>query len=210
MDRVKELIERYPQLEPLKANIIAAIDAVIDCYKNGGKVMICGNGGSASDSSHIVGELMKGFVKKRPIIGVERAEMKASSPDITDEFLNNLQGSLPAINFTENSAILSAFANDVDPDMVYAQLALGYTKPHDVLIGITTSGNSKNVINACLVAKAKGAFILGLTGRNGGKLKSVSDVAIVVPETETFKIQELHLPIYHCICAAVEEAFYTE
>ncbi len=210
MDKIVELIERYPELDGMQQQISSAIETVINCYKNGGKVLICGNGGSASDSSHIVGELMKGFLKKRPLSTDERAEMKAACPGLTDDMLDNLQGSLPAINLTEGSAILSAFANDVDPEMVYAQLALGYVKKGDVLIGITTSGNSKNVLNACYVAKSRGASVIGLTGRDGGKLKTAADNCLIVPECETFKIQELHLPIYHCICAAVEQAFYND
>ncbi len=210
MDRILELTTRFPELKICSEDVLNAVNAIIDCYKAGGKVLICGNGGSSSDSSHIVGEFMKGFLKLRPLSAKKRAELKSNCADITDELLDNLQGSLPAINLTENSGIISAFANDVDPVNVYAQQVLGYGKKGDVLIGITTSGNSGNVLNACNLAKGLGLTVIGLTGRDGGKLKNASDICIIAPEHETFKIQELHLPIYHCICAMVEEAFYTE
>lgn len=210
MDKILELTTRFPELKSCSEDVLNAVNAIINCYKAGGKVMICGNGGSSSDSSHIVGELMKGFLKLRPLNSEKREELKNNCPSISDELLDNLQGSLPAINLTENSGIISAFANDVEPANVYAQQVLGYGKKGDVLIGITTSGNSCNVLNACYLAKGLGLTVIGLTGRDGGKLKTVSDICIVAPEHETFKIQELHLPIYHCICAMVEEAFYTE
>lgn len=210
MDKILELTTRFPELKTCSKDVLDAVNVIIECYKAGGKVLICGNGGSSSDSSHIVGEFMKGFLKLRPLSAEKRAELKSNCADITDELLDNLQGSLPAINLTENSGIISAFANDVDPVNVYAQQVLGYGKKGDVLIGITTSGNSGNVLNACNLAKGLGLTVIGLTGRDGGKLKNASDICIIAPEHETFKIQELHLPIYHCICAMVEEVFYTE
>ena len=208
MNRFEELFARYPQLEVCKDDIQKSIDAIIECYKAGGKVMICGNGGSSSDSGHIVGELMKGFLKMRPLSEEKRAEMKKNNPEISDELMDNLQGSLSAINLTENSALVSAFANDCDPKLSYAQQVLGHARKGDVLIGLSTSGNSGNVIDACHVAKALGITTITLTGRDGGILKRMSDIGVVVPEQETFKIQELHLPVYHCICAMVEEYFY--
>lgn len=210
MNKIIELETRFPALKGCTKDIINAVEKIVNCYKNGGKVLICGNGGSSSDSSHIVGELMKGFLKCRPLSAEKRAELKDKCPNITDSLLDNLQGSLPAINLTENSGIISAFANDVEPANVYAQQVLGYGKPGDVLIGLTTSGNSTNVLNACYLAKGLGLTVIGLTGRDGGKLKETSDISIIVPEMETFKIQELHLPVYHCICAMVEESFFTE
>lgn len=210
MDKILELTARFPELKVCSEDVLNAVNAIIDCYKAGGKVLICGNGGSSSDSSHIVGEFMKGFLKLRPLSADKRSQLKSNCADITDELLDNLQGSLPAINLTENSGIISAFANDVDPVNVYAQQVLGYGKKGDVIIGITTSGNSSNILNACNLAKGLGLTVIGLTGRDGGKLKNASDICIIAPEQETFKIQELHLPIYHCICAMVEDAFYTE
>jgi len=208
--KINELLESYPSLDRCEADIIAATNAIIDCYKSGGKVLLCGNGGSSADSGHIVGELMKGFLKMRPISDAQKAAMKKEYPDFPDEMFPLLQGSLPAINLTENSVIISAFANDVDPDMSYAQQVLGYANKGDVFIGISTSGNAKNVANAVKVARAMGATTIGLTGKDGGALKQLCDVTIVVPQNETYKIQELHLPVYHYICAAVEAAFYTE
>lgn len=208
MNLYQEFAVRYPNMENMLEDIKRATQLIVDCYRSGGKVLICGNGGSASDSCHIVGELMKGFLKKRPLSNEERAAMHEKNPNISDALLDNLQGSLPAINLTENSGIISAFANDVDPANVYAQQVLGYGQYNDVLIGITTSGNSENIINACNVAKAIGVNVIGLTGKDGGALKNVSDVCLIAPENETFKIQECHLPIYHLICAAVEDEFY--
>ena len=207
---LNELLNRYPQLSVCKDDIIMATNTIIDCYKNGGKVLICGNGGSASDSAHIVGELMKGFIKKRPLSNNLKKSLKNNNSNLSDEFFSCLQGSLPAINLCENSAIISAFANDVNPDFIYAQEVLGYGKPQDVFIGITTSGNSVNVLNAVQVAKGLGLKTIGLTGRDGGKLKTLCDISVVVPEDETFKIQELHLPVYHVICALVEQEFFKE
>ena len=208
MTIIEELISRYPVLECCKEGILTAVDKIIKSYENGGKVLICGTGGSSSDSGHIVGELMKGFLKMRPIADAQRAEMKQNNPSISDEIINALQGSLPAINLTENSALISAFTNDVDPLLSYAQQVMGYGKAGDILIGISTSGNAVNVFDAFQVAKALGVVTIALTGKDGGKLKSAADVNIIVPEKETFKIQELHLPVYHCICAMVEEHFY--
>ncbi len=210
MDKILELTTRFPELKNCRDDVVKAVNAIVKCYKTGGKVLICGNGGSSSDSSHIVGELMKGFLKLRPLSAEQRKELKDNCSDITDDLLDNLQGSLPAINLTENSGIISAFANDVDSENVYAQQVLGYGKKGDVLIGLTTSGNSCNVLKACNLAKGLGLTVIGLTGRDGGKLKLASDICIIAPEYETFKIQELHLPIYHCICAMVEETFFTE
>ena len=203
-----ELLERYPQLDFCKDKIKEAAEALINCYENGGKVLICGNGGSCADSDHIVGELMKGFLKLRPLSDEKKAEMKANCPIVDDELLNKLQGGLPAISLPSITALNSAFCNDVDPELIYAQplMALGTKK--DILLALSTSGNSKNVYGAVKVAKALGVKVIGLSGKMGGKLKEVSDICICVPETETFKIQELHLPVYHYLCAAVETHFF--
>ena len=194
---VVELVERYPKLSAVAENTNKAIEAIINCYNNGGKVMLCGNGGSASDCSHIVGELMKGFLKLRPT-------------NSNNEVVSKLQKGLPAISLCEASALLTAFCNDVDPNLIFAQQVLGLGKKEDILIGISTSGNAKNVDAAVETAKELGITVIGLTGKGGGLLGKKSDISIIAPENETFKIQECHLPIYHAICAAVEENFFKE
>ena len=195
---MKELLTRYPALAECEADIKKALELMIETYKNGGKVLICGNGGSASDSAHIVGELMKGFLLPRQVTD-ERI-----SPDLRE----HLQGGLPAIALCSHEALMMAFINDVKPDMVYAQQVYGYAKENDLVIGITTSGNSSNVVNAIRVAKDMGVKTIGLTGEKGGKIAELSDVTIKVPETETYKVQEYHLPVYHYLCAKTEEAFF--
>lgn len=195
---MKELLERYPALYECRDSIEKALDMLTDTYKNGGKVLVCGNGGSAADSEHIVGELMKGFLSKREV----------TDERIPERLRKNLQGALPAISLPSQCAILSAFVNDVEPDMMYAQMVYGYAKENDLVIGISTSGNSKNVVNAVEVAKCVGVKTLSLTGQNESKLSELSDVTIRVPETETYKVQELHLPVYHYLCAGVEKAMF--
>lgn len=197
---MKNLLERYPQLKVCQKEIELAMELVRDTYKKGGKVLVCGNGGSASDSEHIVGELMKGFKSKR-FVTDER---------IPEDLRGGLQGALPAISLPSQTGILTAFINDVDPEMMYAQLTYGYAKENDLLIGLSTSGNSKNVVNAVRVAKAVGAKALALTGEKESKLSEACDVCIKVPETETYKIQELHLPVYHYLCAQIEADIFDE
>ena len=206
----QELLTRYPCLEVCKDEIAAARDALIACYEADGKVMICGNGGSCADADHIVGELMKGFLSLRPLSEEKKNEMKANTNLVDDELLAKLQGGLPAFSLPSMTALNMAFCNDVDPELIYAQPVMAMGRKNDVLIAISTSGNSKNVFGAVKVAKALGVTVIGLTGGKGGKLKEHSDVAIVVPENETFKIQELHLPVYHYLCAAVEQHFFGE
>lgn len=205
---LNELLIRYPALAQCKADIKSAEDILISSYKSGGKVLICGNGGSSADGDHIVGELMKGFLKKRPLDDEKKAEMKSASPELTDEVLDKLQGALPAISLSSATALNSAFCNDVDPELVYAQCVLGLGRCGDVLIAISTSGNSKNAVNAALVAKALGLRVIALTGERESRLSKIADVAIKAPECETFKVQELHLPIYHYLCSAVEAYFF--
>ncbi len=192
---VVELVERYPQLNGIANQVEDAINMLTAAYKNEGKLLLCGNGGSAADCSHIVGELQKGFLKKRP-----------TGSD--DEVISKLQVGLPAISLCESVSIFTAFCNDVDPDLVFAQQTFALGKKGDILIGITTSGNSSNVIKAMHTAKKIGMKTIGLTGGTGGKLKQESDICLIVPEKETFKVQELHLAVYHCLCAAVEEEFF--
>jgi len=191
---LKELLERYPQLKVCEEQIKSAMELIRDTYKNGGKVLVCGNGGSCSDSEHIVGELMKGF----------RSMRKVTDERIPEELRCGLQGALPAISLPSQTGVLSAFINDVDPDMMYAQLTYGYATDKDLFIGLSTSGNSKNVVNAARVAKAVGAKTMAMTGKKESKLSEICDACIRVPETETYKIQELHLPVYHYLCAQIE------
>ena len=193
-----ELLNRYPELDFCEKDIKKALDLMIDTYRNGGKVLVCGNGGSASDSEHIVGELLKGFMLKRPV----------EDERIPAELRKGLQGSLPAISLPSQCAILTAFINDVDPMMMYAQLVYGYAKKEDLFIGLSTSGNSLNVVNAAKVAKAMGIKTLAFTGKNESKLSEICDVSVRVPQIETYKIQELHLPVYHYLCQEVEKTFF--
>lgn len=205
---LNDLIKRYPALSACREQLQAATDALIACYEAGGKLMMCGNGGSCADCDHIVGELMKGFVKCRPLSATKKEQMKAASPLLDDELLGKLQCGLPAISLPSLPVLNSAFCNDVDPELIYAQSLLALAKPGDVLIAISTSGNAKNVFAAVKVAKALGVTVIGLTGAGGGKLGEHADIAIRAPETETYKIQELHLPIYHYLCLAVEDHFF--
>ncbi len=205
---INELIKRYPALEGNREDIEKATKEIIDCYENDGKVLLCGNGGSAADCEHISGELMKGFLKKRPLSDGKKAEMQKRMPYADAELLSRLQCGLPAISLPSMTALNSAYCNDVEPELIYAQSVLALAKQNDVLIALSTSGNSKNVCAAVKVAKALGCKVIGLTGNKGGRLKEYADICICAPEDETFKIQELHLPVYHCICAAVEAHFY--
>ena len=194
------LYERYPALNVCREEIENAVDMIISTYQNAGKVLVCGNGGSASDSEHIVGELMKGFLSKR-VVKDER---------IPESLRNGLQGALPAISLPSQSAILSAFINDVEPEMMYAQLVYGYARENDLVIGLSTSGNSKNVVKAIEVAKCIGAKTLSMTGEKASRLSELSDITIRVPSTETYKIQEYHLPVYHYLCMEVEKIMFGE
>lgn len=203
-----ELIERYPVLEPVKDKIREAYETLEECYTRGGKLLIAGNGGSCADAEHIVGELMKGFIKKRELPENLRQQLCDCSPEHGEALAKSLQDSLAAIALTGHPGLSTAFANDVDADMVFAQQTCGYGCPGDVFLGISTSGNSKNVDYAVTVAKARQMKVLGLTGKDGGRLGQRADVAIIVPEEETYKIQELHLPIYHTLCLMLEERFF--
>lgn len=207
---INDLVKRYPVLETVKADIERFYKMMEECYENGGKVLIVGNGGSAADAEHIVGELMKGFVKNRTISEDMRAELLRIDPERGAALAKNLQGGLPAIALTAHTSLNTAFANDRDPVMIYAQQVNGYGNPGDVFIGISTSGNAENVMYAAVTAKAKGLKVLALTGKDGGKLAKIADASIIVPVQETYKIQELHLPIYHVLCLMLEDHFYEE
>lgn len=210
MIMINELIKRYPMLDACREDIEKTLEAIISCYEKGGKLLLCGNGGSAADCDHIVGELMKGFLKKRPLSDEKKAEMTTLSPSLDTELLARLQSGLPAVSLPSLSILNSAFCNDVDPSLIYAQSVLGLGKKGDLLIAISTSGNAENVAAAVKVARGIGMTTVGLTGESGGKLRALADICICAPEKETFKIQELHLPIYHLLCAAVENHFFVE
>lgn len=205
---LNELLDRYPQLAVCTDALKEATAAIISCYNNGGKILLCGNGGSCADCEHIVGELMKGFLKNRPLSIEQKAKMKSNSPLLDEQMLNKLQCGLPAIALPSVTALNSAFCNDVDPELIYAQSVMAMGKAGDVLIALSTSGNAKNVFSAAKVARGLGITVIALTGKTGGMLKGCSDICITVPETETYKVQELHLPVYHYLCAAVEDEFF--
>ena len=205
-----ELIKRYPILERVREDIEAVYGILERCYENGGKLLIAGNGGSAADAEHIVGELMKGFVKRRPVTEEMKEALEKADPVRGKELSEKLQGGLPAIALVDHAALSTAFANDVDGMLSYAQQVNGYGKPGDVFLGISTSGNAENVMYAAVTAKAKGMKVVGLTGKDGGKLAGIADAAVIVPEMETYKIQELHLTVYHALCLMLEHRFYEQ
>ena len=205
-----ELIKRYPILERVREDIEAVYGILERCYENGGKLLIAGNGGSAADAEHIVGELMKGFVKRRPVTEEMKEALEKADPVRGKELSEKLQGGLPTIALVDHAALSTAFANDVDGMLSYAQQVNGYGKPGDVFLGISTSGNAENVMYAAVTAKAKGMQVVGLTGKDGGKLAGIADAAVIVPEMETYKIQELHLPVYHALCLMLEHRFYEQ
>lgn len=205
---INNLMERYPTLAGARCDIEAALGMLIEAYEKGGKLLLCGNGGSAADCDHIAGELLKGFMSKRPLSEEKKAEMLRRCPELGDDTLSALQMGLPAVALHSAAAYNTAYSNDVSAELVYAQAVLALGKEGDVLLAISTSGNSKNVIRACEVARALGIKIIGLTGRFGGGLKALSDVCICVPEDETYKVQEKHLPVYHALCAALEKYFF--
>jgi len=208
MDYLQQLIERYPKLESAKDDIKAAFDIIVNSYSNGGKLLIAGNGGSASDAEHIAGELMKTFAKKRELPGSFVSEVAAVDAEIARYLVPRLQPGLPAIALSGHASLNTACINDIDGNITFAQQVYGYGKEGDVLLAISTSGNSKNVLYGAAVARAKKLKIIALTGASGGKLIKFADVCIRVPETETYKIQELHLPVYHLLCMMLEDRFF--
>ena len=207
---VEDLIARYPQMAECRTDLQAAVEAICESYRNGHKLIACGNGGSASDSEHIVGELMKGFLLKREIKGELAEKIRANCGEDAQYLIDNLQGALPALSMVNQVALNTAFANDQAPDLSFAQQLLGMGDEGDVLLAISTSGNSTNVIYALEMAKVKGVKSIALLGHSGGKIKArgLADINICVTEDETFKIQELHLPVYHMLCIAVENEFF--
>ena len=207
-DIVQDLIQRYPALEICKESVIQAGETWGECYRNEGKLLICGNGGSASDSDHIVGELMKSFSKKRPVTTEFKKNLLESSGERGAILASKLERGLPAISLNAHGGLISAISNDIGGDFIFAQQVLGYGRKNDVLLAISTSGNSVNVLDACITAKAIGMKVVGLLGETGGKIKSLCDVAVCVPATNTAAVQEYHLPIYHALCIMVEETFF--
>jgi D-sedoheptulose 7-phosphate isomerase len=201
------LFERYPALAMSKNDVMAAYLVCEEVYRNGGKILVCGNGGSASDSEHIVGELMKQFKKKRRIDEEIYDALGAYGKD-GEIMRERLEGNLPAISLTSHLALTTAFANDTEPSLTFAQQLLGLGEEGDALISISTSGNSKNCVYATILAKVKGLKTISLTGEKESRLSELSDVTVRVPESETYLIQEYHLPIYHALCAMLEEEFF--
>lgn len=202
------LINRYPSLEKCRQDIIDAYFLLEECYRNDGKLLIAGNGGSAADSEHIAGELMKRFKIQRSVTEEYAKRLVEIDSKRGPGLAKNLERSLMAIPLVAHEALTTAYINDVDGLGVFAQQLLGFGRVGDVFLGISTSGNSKNIMNATVVARASGIKVIGLTGADGGELAAVSDVAIKVPETETYMIQELHLPVYHCLCLMLEDKFF--
>jgi len=204
------LADRYPQLEPLREEILAAYSVLRTGFADGRTLFLCGNGGSAADAEHIVGELMKGYLKARPVPGELRKQLVRRHPTDGNYLADHLQGALPAIALTGHASLSSAFANDVAADMGFAQQLYGYGRQGDMLLAISTSGNSVNVVNAVKLAQVLGISIIGLTGAGGGLLADLCTVTIRVPERSTPRIQELHLPVYHWLCESLEEHFFPD
>lgn len=209
-NQLELLLTRYPVLTECADSIQKAYEALEECFATGHKLLIAGNGGSCADSEHIVGELMKGFKLPRACPKDFVDKLKSIDSERGSELADKLQGGLPAIALTEHSALNTAYINDVPNGglLTYAQQVYGYGKAGDVLLGISTSGNSKNIMYATVAARAMGIKVIGLTGAKGGDLAKVADIAIKVPETETYMIQELHLPVYHCLCLMLEDRFF--
>lgn len=207
---LKQLEDRYPGLKIVTRDIESAFEIMAKSYQNGGKILVGGNGGSAADSEHIVGELMKSFIKKRTIPLETANRLREIDSNLGENLSNKLQGALPTISLVGHPGLSTAYLNDVDPVLGFAQQVYGLGREGDTLLAITTSGNSQNIIYAAIVAKALGMQVIALTGRDGGKIKEFADVSIIVAEEETYKIQELHLPIYHVLCLMLEEEFFAE
>lgn len=203
-----ELFNRYPELSHLSGAITNAFEMLVTCYSSGGKVLVCGNGGSCSDAEHIVGELMKSFEAKRPMSENQKKVLSEIYGERGIYLGDKLEQGLPAISLTSHISLITAVSNDIDPDLIFAQQVVGYGNPADVLIGISSSGNSQNVVDALATAKATEMKTIGLTGETGGKMKSYSDMLINVPGTRTAFVQELQLPVYHALCMMVENHFF--
>jgi D-sedoheptulose 7-phosphate isomerase len=202
------LCDRHPLLISVKNTIGEAAEMIIDCYSSGGKLLVCGNGGSCSDSEHLVGELMKSFEFQRPVRKDIVEKLSKVSPERGKYLAQKLESGLPAISLSSQTALTTAICNDIDPNLVFAQQVIGYGRNKDVLIAISTSGNSQNVLDACITAKAMNLKVIGLTGMTGGKMKQYCDILVNVPEKRTAYVQELHLPVLHTLCLLVENHFF--
>ncbi|MDA3810905.1 MAG: SIS domain-containing protein [Spirochaetaceae bacterium] len=205
---IDDLIDRYPLLKKSRTDIIKAAELLISSVGMGRKILICGNGGSSADADHIVGELMKGFIHNRPLSQEQKSALEKVDGEIGGQLGSLLQQAIPAISLSAHSALNTAFLNDVESSFIFAQQVLGLGRENDVLWGISTSGNSKNIIAAVVAAKAIGLKTLALTGEKESRLSELCDVCIRVKETETFKVQELHLPVYHTLCLILEGHFF--
>lgn len=208
MKHIDLLTERYPSLEPIRQELIDAYLIMEESYSKGGKLLVAGNGGSAADSEHIVGELMKGFKMPRKASSELAEKLKSVDEELGTVLAENLQGALPAIALDGHLALTTAYMNDCEPLLCFAQQINGFGKPEDVFLGISTSGNSKNILYAATVAKSKGMKVIGLTGAKDSRMQDFSDICVKAPNTETYMIQELHLPIYHCWCLMLEDKFF--
>ena len=208
MKHIDLLTERYPSLEPIRQELIDAYLIMEESYSKGGKLLVAGNGGSAADSEHIVGELMKGVKMPRKASSEFAEKLKSVDEELGTVLAENLQGALPAIALDGHLALTTAYMNDCEPLLCFAQQINGFGKPEDVFLGISTSGNSKNILYAATVAKAKGMKVIGLTGAKDSRMQDFSDICVKAPNTETYMIQELHLPIYHCWCLMLEDKFF--
>ena len=208
MSEINNLMKRHPELSVCETAIISAYKLLVRCFSSGHRLYVCGNGGSAADALHITGELMKSFAMKRRLDDEFIKQANDTFPIEAEQLINNLQGALPVYALVENVVFSSAYANDVDADYIFAQQIYCYARQGDVVFGISTSGNSINVINALMTAKARCAVTLGLTGMSGGRMAAFCDNCICVPETETYKVQELHMPVYHTLCRMLENHFW--
>ena len=208
LDILQDLLCRYPTLATAKQDIIAAYTAMQQCFASGGKLLTAGNGGSAADAEHIAGELMKCFAKKRPLSPEHRAALVAADPGRGQALADMLQETLPVISLTGHAALSTAVMNDSDAVAIFAQQVWGWGKPGDILLAISTSGNAENLLLATAAAKARGMKVILMTGTEGGKLAPLADIAVRVPQTETYLVQELHLPLYHALCRMLENHFF--
>ena len=203
-----DFLKRYPILSATATEIRQATTMLVQGFRTGNKLLLCGNGGSCADCEHIVGELMKGFLLRRTLSSEQKQRMKLLCPQLDENYLDRLQQAVPAIALPSFTALNTATCNDVDPELVFAQAMMGLGKKDDLLLCISTSGNSTNVVAAALVAKALGLKVIGLTGQMGGRLRDICDVCICVPAMETVQVQELHLPVYHYLCAQIEAQLF--
>ena len=210
MKHLENLICRYPVLESVRQSVEEAYALLEACYQNGGKLLVAGNGGSCADAEHVAGELMKGFCKKRAVSPEFARNLQNIDPELGAVLSTSLEGTLPTIALSSQGSLASAVMNDTDPYSVYAQQVYGLGKEEDVFLGISTSGNSRNILMAAVAAKAKGMKVLALTGGTGGRLAQLADTVICVPVSETYQVQELHLPVYHCLCLMLEDRFFQE